>query len=134
MHVEGGCYCGAVRYQADGDPAFKGLCYCRECRHVAGGSANIVMGMPVAGFSYTKGSPKEFTRSDLDKPVTREFCPECGTHLTTRVPGMPLALLKVGTLDDESLFGNPDMAIFTSEKLAFQRLPDGVSAFERGPS
>jgi hypothetical protein len=24
-----------------------------------------------------------FTRSDLDRPVTREFCETCGTHLTT---------------------------------------------------
>ena len=46
--------------------------------------------MPPDGFSYTKGTPKQFTRSDLEDAVTREFCAECGTHLTTRPPGCAL--------------------------------------------
>ena len=58
MKIEGGCYCGSVRYKATGDPLFKGSCYCRECQHIAGGSPNIVMGMPEATFAYTKGTPK----------------------------------------------------------------------------
>jgi hypothetical protein len=134
MHLEGGCYCGAVRYQADGDPLFKGFCYCRECQHIAGGSANVVLGMPAGGFAYTQGSPKSFTRSDIENPVTREFCPDCGTHLSSRVPGLPAALLKVGTLDDPSLFDGPDMVIFTVDKQGYHQLPEGVPAFERGPN
>lgn len=134
MKVEGGCYCGAVRYEAEGDPLFKGLCYCRECQHVAGGSPNVVMGMPGTGFRYTKGEPKQFTRSDLESPATREFCGACGTHLLTRSPALPGAvLLKVGSLDDPSVFGMPQMAIFTGEKLPFHVVPEGVQAFERTP-
>src|SRR5262245_63722022 len=52
------CYCGAVRYQASGDPLFKGQCHCRECQYMTGGQPNMVMGMPDSGFSWTKGSPK----------------------------------------------------------------------------
>ena len=33
------------------------------------------MNMPPEGFSYTKGTPKQFTRSDLNRAVTREFVP-----------------------------------------------------------
>ena len=40
--------------------------------------------MPQAGFSYTTGAAQQYTRSDLEKPVTRGFCPDCGTHLATR--------------------------------------------------
>jgi hypothetical protein len=29
MSVEGGCYCGSVRYKAEGDALFKGQCHCR---------------------------------------------------------------------------------------------------------
>ncbi len=134
MQVEGGCYCGQVRYQAGGDALFKGLCYCRECQHIAGGSPNVVMGVPEAAFAYSKGAPKPFRRSDLENPVTREFCAECGTHLLTRAPGLPgVVILKVGTLDDPSVFGGPQMAIFTSEKQSFHQVPEGVKAFERGP-
>ena len=134
MKIEGGCYCGALRFAANGDPMFKGQCHCRECQYISGGHPNVVMGMPANGFAYTKGSPKGFRRSDLDKPVTREFCPECGTHILTRAPGLPGAvLLKVGTFDDPSLFGAPQMAIFTIDKQSFHQLPQGVPAFERMP-
>ncbi len=134
MQVEGGCYCGAVRYKLDGDALFKGECYCRECQYISGGAPNVVMGVPEAVFTYTKGSPQGFSRSDLDNPVTREFCPECGTHLLAKSPAVPGAvMLKVGTLDDPSVFGGPEMVIYTIDKQSFHQLPEGVTAFERAP-
>ena len=133
MEVEGGCYCGAVRYKAEGEPLWKGQCHCRECQYASGGSPNVVLGMPEAGFAYTKGTPKAFQRSDLENPVTREFCPECGTHLASKAPGLPAALIKVGTLDDPSVFGGPQMAIYTIDKQSFHHVPEGIATFERGP-
>lgn len=133
MAIEGGCYCGAVRYKAEGDAMFRGQCHCRECQYISGGAPNLVMGMPEAGFEYTKGAPKAFRRSDLENPVTREFCAECGTHLVSRAPGMPLALIKVGTLDDPAEFGGPQMAIYTVDKQSFHQVPEGCATFERMP-
>ena len=71
MEIQGGCYCGGLRYEATGDPLFKGQCHCRECQYISGGHPNVVVAMPESGFSYTMGSPKQFRRSDLEKPVTR---------------------------------------------------------------
>jgi hypothetical protein len=89
--------------------------------------------MPPKGFRYVSGAPKTFTRSDLDQPVTREFCENCGTHLATRRPDLPLVILKVGTLDDPSLYGAPQMAIHTLDKQPFHMIPEGVPTFERVP-
>jgi hypothetical protein len=134
MELEGGCYCGALRYKAEGDSVFKGQCHCREFQYVSGGGPNYVMGLPEAGFAYTSGAPKLFSRSDLENPVTREFCGDCGTHILARSPGMPGAvILKVGTLDDPSLFGGPQMAIFTIDKQSFHLIPEGLASFERVP-
>ena len=134
MKFEGGCYCGALRYEATGDPMFKGQCHCRECQYISGGSPNVLMALPETGFSYTKGAPKEFRRSDLETPVTREFCADCGTHILARPPSLPgTVVLKVGTLDDPAAFGEPQMAIFTIDKQSFHHVPDGISAFERTP-
>jgi len=109
MSFEGGCYCGEVRYEAGGDPIFKGQCCCRECQYVSGGGPNYTMGMPAASFRYTKGEPKAFRRSDLDGPVTREFCDACGTQLVSRSPNMAAAvMLKVGTLDGNTITRTPE--------------------------
>jgi len=133
MKLEGGCYCGKVRYVAEGEPMRKGQCHCRECQFITGGAPNMFVVMPSAGFAYTKGAPKQFTRSDLENPVTREFCPDCGTHLATRPPGRPVIVVKVGTLDDPKLYGGPQMAIFTIDKQPFHQIPDGLPSFERMP-
>jgi len=133
MKVEGGCYCGAVRYVAEGDPMLKAQCHCRECQYLTGGAPNFFMAMPVAGFTYTKGAPKAFTRSDLERPVTREFCSECGTHLATRAPGFPAAIVKVGSMDDPSQFGGPQLAMYTMDKQAWHMIPEGLTAFEKRP-
>jgi hypothetical protein len=133
MRLEGGCYCGAVRYVADGEPMMKAQCHCRECQYITGGAPNLFMALPADGFAYTQGEPSRFTRSDLERPVTREFCPTCGTHLLTRPPGFAGVIVKIGSLDDPSLFGGPDMAIYTLDKQAFHHVPEGLPAFERMP-
>ncbi len=134
MEFSGRCYCGDIQYEASGDPAIKVQCHCRECQYISGGSVNVTIGMPEAGFKYTKGTPKQFTRSDLDSPVTREFCPNCGTQVLSKAPGLPgVMLIKVGTMDDPSIF-TPDIAIFTVDQQGFHHVPDGMPAFERMPS
>lgn len=129
MKLEGGCYCGKLRYVSEGEPIAKGQCHCRECQHVSGGSPNVFFVMPADGFRYVKGEPKTFTRTDLEKPATRHFCAECGTHIASMRTG-PI-ILKVGTLDDPSIFGLPQFAVYVAEKQAFHQIPDGIHTFER---
>ncbi len=134
MKVEGGCYCGGVRYEVEGDPLFKAQCHCRECQYIAGGSPNVTMGMPEASFHYTKGEPKQFKRSDIDGAVTREFCPTCGTSLLTRAPGAPgMVLLKVGSMDKPEQFEAPMVAIYTCDAQKFHHIPEGMPAFDKLP-
>jgi hypothetical protein len=133
MKLEGGCYCGEVRYQAEGKPMLRAQCHCRECQYFSGGSPNMFLLMPPDGFNYTKGTPKKYMREDLEGAVTREFCAECGTHLITRPRSVPGLVLKVGTLDDPTLFGNPKIAIYTVDKQPFHLIPEGMPSFERLP-
>ena len=133
MKVEGGCYCGAVRYKAEGDPMMVGQCHCRECQYISGGSPNMLAAMPINGFEYTKGKPKGFTRDNLERAVTREFCADCGTHLLTGAPGFDGVVLKLGTLDDPEAFGGPKMAIFTMDQRSYHQIAEGIPTFERMP-
>src|SRR5215813_9165277 len=46
MRLEGGCYCGEVRYVAEGDPMMQAQCHCRECQYISGGAPNTFIAMP----------------------------------------------------------------------------------------
>ncbi len=133
MKLEGGCYCGSLRYVFDGEPMMKAQCHCRECQYISGGGPNMFMAVPPDAFRYTKGARKKFIRSDLARPVTREFCAECGTHVLTRPAVFPAVVLKVGTFDEPAQFGGPKVAIYTVDKQPFHVIPEGVSTFERLP-
>ena len=60
MKLEGGCYCGKIRYVAEGEPMLQAQCYCPECQYITRGAPNTFIVMPLAGHKYTKGTPKGF--------------------------------------------------------------------------
>jgi len=131
--LTGGCYCGGVRYEVTGKPVISGQCHCRPCQYFSGGGPNHFMLVEPETSRYVAGTPATYRRPDLDSAVTREFCPSCGTHLTTHRPGLRQIVLKAGTLDDPSAYGKPAMAIFCAEMAPFHMIPEGVKAFDGLP-
>jgi len=133
MELDGGCYCGQIRYTFEGDIGVQMQCHCRECQYITGGNPNVIIMVPEATFSYVKGEASSFSRPDLDNPVTRFFCPNCGTAIGTKGPGAPDAMvIKVGTLDDPTIF-TPEVAIFTKDSQPFHHIPNDVPSFEGWP-
>ncbi len=102
-HIEGGCLCGRVRYGADTDPAFVGVCHCNDCQRFTGSAFATVVAVPAAALKIT-GSLKTFTKpGDSGKPIHRRFCPECGSGIMDEADALPgVAMLNAGTLDDRS--------------------------------
>ena len=77
----GGCACGALRYEAKGEPSAATLCHCDSCRRAAGAPAVAWVTWPAGDFAWTRGKPAGYRSSP---PVSREFCDRCGTPLTYR--------------------------------------------------
>jgi hypothetical protein len=134
MTLTGGCYCGAVRYEAGGEALMKARCHCRECQYFTGGEGNDFIAMPASSFRFTKGAARGYTRPDLPGAATREFCAECGTPLLTRAAALPQAvILKVGSLDDPAVYEGPQVILQTADAYPFHLMPEGVPAFPRFP-
>jgi hypothetical protein len=132
MTIEGGCYCGKVRYKSEGPVLLKAECLCRECQYITGGGSLHIMAVPLAGFALTKGAVKDFQRSDIDHAVTRQFCPDCGTHLFTRAPALKEAIIiKVGSLDDLGQYEGPDSTNFACDARPYHRLPTDIPVFQK---
>jgi hypothetical protein len=133
MKMTGGCYCGAVRYEITGEAQVSLQCHCRECQYISGGNPAALMIFPLESFQLTSGEMKQFRRSDLERPVTRYFCENCGTGVGSETPSRPGSIvIKVGTLDDPSIFA-PAVAIFTCDKQDYHHIPEGIPAFDKRP-
>jgi hypothetical protein len=124
--LEGGCFCGFVRYRVRGTPFHETHCHCSICRRTA--SAAFVTWFTVAtpDFAFTAGQPTRFSSSEHG---TRSFCPRCGTALTfasSRAAGE----LDVTTcsLDDPERVPPLDHT-WTSSQLSWVRLSDGLPRF-----
>ncbi|MGI9170469.1 MAG: GFA family protein [Caulobacteraceae bacterium] len=77
--LTGGCCCGAVRYEAGGEPIERALCHCSICRATTGAPAVAWFTVKRADFRFTAGAPASFASTPK---ATREFCATCGTQLT----------------------------------------------------
>jgi len=84
-------------------------------------------------FSYVVGVPTLFARSDLQVPVQRYFCNNCGTAIGNMSPLRPRSVIvKVGTLDDPSVFV-AKLAIFTRDWQPFQHIKKCLPQYDRRP-
>jgi hypothetical protein len=110
--INGGCLCGQVRYSANAEPMFTGMCHCKTCQKESGSAFNIVIALPVSAVSI-QGSPKVYTRTgDSGQPVAHRFCPNCGSTITSEPAAMAGAsIIRAGTLDDPSWL-QPAMEIY----------------------
>jgi hypothetical protein len=135
MAMTGGCFCGALRFEADGPIRMRGLCLCASCQKISGGAGNFFIGLDASGFRYTQGDPQRFQHPDRPEAPTREFCRTCGVHIAGRSPRAPDGMiLKVGALDDPTIFDGPQFVIWTEDSHPFHTRPDGVPAFARFPT
>ena len=131
----GGCLCGAIRYEFEGEPIRTLNCHCDDCRRTTGSSFGTYVFVSESDLTILQGKPKSFEHAnDVDVTMTKQFCANCGTHLFakgSRAGGM--IHIKVGTIDDAS-FVRPTMDLFVSKKLPFVRLSDETEHFDRGRS
>jgi hypothetical protein len=102
-HIDGGCLCRKVRYSADAEPIFIGVCHCTDCQQFTGSAFATVLGLPAPTLKIT-GALKTFTKSgDTGKLMHRRFCPECGSGVIDEADALPgVVMVNVGTLDDRS--------------------------------
>jgi hypothetical protein len=130
----GGCLCGALRYEADGEPLYAGYCYCADCRRASGSGFVPFMGFPSKAVRFS-GPTRFFTsKSAAGTDAVRNFCAACGSLVFGgKVGESDEFTIYAGSLDDPSSF-HPTVAIFTSNSPVWAVIPANLRTFETLPS
>ena len=129
----GGCLCGAVRYEINGEPVRTAMCHCDDCRRVTGSAYATNFFFKADDIVVTKGTTKSFQhKGDSGNTLTKEFCPECGSPIfNSSAAGTGVKGVKAGTLDDVKGL-RPQIEVYVSRRLPFTVSPDDTEKFERG--
>jgi hypothetical protein len=131
--ILGGCLCGQVRYSANAEPALVAVCHCKNCQKQAGTAFSVVVGIPKSAMSI-QGHLKTYRDTgDSGQAVLRNFCPECGSPITSDPAGLPeLTLIKAGTLDDTSWL-DPQTHVYCDSAQPWTSIPETSQKFAKMP-
>jgi hypothetical protein len=124
--LRGGCFCGDIRYEADGTPFNETNCHCSICRRTTGAPVVAWFSVARSGFRFVSGTPARFRATDK---AMRSFCPRCGTQLTFEHRDTPDEIdLTTASLDDPEAVPPRDH-IHTRSKLGWVRLADDLPVY-----
>src|SRR5262245_29720646 len=84
--LQGGCYCGRIRYEVTGTPFHESNCHCSICRRTTGAPFVAWFSVRPSEFRLLSGEPARFRSS---AKATRGFCAHCGTQLTFQSDDWP---------------------------------------------
>jgi hypothetical protein len=131
--IEGGCRCGKVRYSAEAEPIFAGVCHCTSCQKITGTSFSTVVAIPAPALTVT-GTVKVFdSKGDTGQGTHSTFCPECGSPLLGTADIMQdVVMIRAGTLDDSSWI-KPSMQIYCDSKMPWVALGGELQSFPKMP-
>ena len=130
--MSGGCRCGAVRFEAQGEPYRVGICHCMDCRKQHG-----------TLFQASAIFPEQAVRIEGETKAYegRHFCPRCGSQLFARSGDE--TELNLGAFDETDRFA-PTYELWTIRRESwlppfplarhYERDREGTARSEGGPA
>ena len=120
-NLSGHCYCGAVKFEASGEPIWVGHCHCESCRRASGSVMTSFATYLLDKVVFTGAMP---TRFPTDDSVVRSFCGQCGSPVAYESTEKENEIdLHLGLFDDLEQI-KPRNHTFYAEKVSWLQADD----------
>lgn len=114
--IEGGCFCGAVRYAIEPAEYLSVNCHCSMCRRIHAAPFVTWLVVPADNFRYLTQAPKAFRSSPNG---VRYHCVVCGGQIACINDAHPDIIdVAVGSLDRPGAFP-PTRDVFCDGRLSW---------------
>jgi hypothetical protein len=127
--LQGGCLCGAVRFEVSEPFLSAGYCHCTHCQRRTGTGSSANGRVPRSGFRILQGTDALGSY----KPPTgipKLFCSHCGSALFSGDPvNDEQVAVRLGTLDGDPCI-RPSTRVYVDSAAAWEQIPeDGLERF-----
>ena len=129
--LEGGCFCGRVRYGLTAPLRDGRSCHCSRCRKAFSGAGSAYAEVEPGSFAWLQGED-DLTRFESGPGWGLYFCSHCGTTLCG-FAGKSIHGITLGSVD-----GDPgveiEMHIFVDSKAPWDHIGGSAPQFAEGPT
>ncbi|EPQ27382.1 uncharacterized protein PFL1_04921 [Pseudozyma flocculosa PF-1] len=136
MTLHGRCLCGKVKVEVDDskEPVTTALCHCTNCLSTSSGVASVVSILSEDSVKLS-GTIKQYEdkTTSSGKALTRSFCSECGSPVSSVSPNFPgKVVLKYGLFgqDHAGKYPKPGVEIYCKNKNPWEPSIEGVKSLE----
>jgi hypothetical protein len=125
----GSCLCGGVAYVLEGQPTLCWNCHCGRCRRARSAAHASNLFTAVDGVRFTRGEEllASYKLPDAER-FTQVFCQTCGSSLPRLDRTLGMAVVPMGTLDDDPGI-RPGGHIFTASKAPWYTIADALPQY-----
>lgn len=127
--IKGGCLCGKVRYEYNGEITEIAICHCSQCRQAQGGAC--ATNSPIESDKLQFSGQEYIKEFESNANKVRAFCQSCGSPLYSARKDLPnIKRLRVGTIKTAFTCENK-YHIFTESKAAWHSITDNYPQFRK---
>ncbi len=130
--ITGGCLCGEIRYECQGEPLRSFICHCTDCQQFTGSVFAAVLIFSKESFRILSGTPKgHAVTAESGNRIERQCCSHCGAGLFAVLDKRPDSIsVQAGFIDDKAAF-KPSFQVWTRSQVDAIRVNDDLKKFEK---
>ena len=131
----GGCACGAVRYEISDEPMVMSDCQCRNCQRKSGTGHGSYLTFADRRRVKLEGEAKHWDIvGDSGNVKTRAFCPVCGSPVYMTFAARPERFtVHAASLDEPGRY-KPQLVTYTVSGHAWDRTDPALPKFDKMPT
>lgn len=121
--LQGGCLCGAVRFELTAPPLSAGYCHCTRCQRRTGTGSSVSASVEPDSLHWLRG--EELIKGWLPPGDGAEkcFCRECGSHLFSRSRDGRRIGVRMGSFDRDPGV-RPAHRQYVAHAVSWEQIPD----------
>jgi hypothetical protein len=127
--TRGSCLCGAVTFVIDATPLRCHNCHCSRCRRARSAAHASNLFLPLEGVRFTRGQDRtrRYKLPEADR-FAQVFCTTCGSPTPSLNPTTGMAVVPMGSLDDDPGM-RPQSHIFVASKAPWFEIAGDLPQF-----